>query len=44
MPSWPGALPTHLPVLIAGTKALVSNRTAVMMAASTGSFVPFLAY
>jgi hypothetical protein len=36
-----GALPTHLPILIAGTKALVSNRTAVMMAASTGSFAPF---
>ena len=36
-----GALPTHMPVLIAGTRALVSNRTAVMMAASTGSFAPF---
>lgn len=36
-----GALPTHLPVLIAGTRALVSNRSAVMMAASTGSFSPF---
>jgi hypothetical protein len=36
-----GALPTHLPVLIAGTKSLVSNRAAVMMAASTGSFSPF---
>jgi hypothetical protein len=36
-----GALPTHMPVLIAGTKALVSNRAAVMMAASTGSFSPF---
>jgi hypothetical protein len=30
-----------MPVLIAGTKALVSNRAAVMMAASTGSFSPF---
>jgi hypothetical protein len=36
-----GALPTHLPALIAGTRALVSNRSAVMMAASTGSFSPF---
>ena len=36
-----GCLPTHMPVLIAGTRALVSNRTAVMMAASTGSFSPF---
>ena len=36
-----GALPIHLPVLIAGTKALISNRSAVMMAASTGSFSPF---
>ncbi len=36
-----GCLPTHLPILIAGTRALVSNRTAVMMAASTGSFAPF---
>jgi hypothetical protein len=36
-----GSLPTHMPVLIAGTKALVSNRSAVMMAASTGSFSPF---
>jgi hypothetical protein len=36
-----GALPTHMPVLIAGTRALVSNRSAVMMAASTGSFAPF---
>jgi hypothetical protein len=36
-----GALPTHLPVLIAGTKALVSNRTALMLAASTGSCAPF---
>ncbi|MBN1189621.1 MAG: hypothetical protein JXA46_07710 [Dehalococcoidales bacterium] len=35
-----GALPTHMPVLIAGTRALVSNRAAVMMAASTGSFSP----
>jgi hypothetical protein len=36
-----GCLPTHMPVLIAGTRALVSNTTAVMMAASTGSFSPF---
>jgi len=36
-----GALPTYMPVLIAGTKSLVSNRAAVMMAASTGSFSPF---
>jgi hypothetical protein len=35
-----GALPTHMPALIAGTRALVSNTTAVMMAASTGSFAP----
>jgi hypothetical protein len=36
-----GSLPTHMPILIAGTKALVSNYSAVMMAASTGSFSPF---
>jgi hypothetical protein len=35
-----GALPTHMPALIAGTRALVSNPTAVMMAVSTGSFTP----
>jgi hypothetical protein len=35
-----GALPTYMPLLIAGTKALVSNRGAVMMACSTGSFAP----
>ena len=36
-----GALPTYMPLLIAGVKTLVSNRSAVMMAASTGSFSPF---
>ena len=36
-----GALPTYMPILIAGTKALESNRSAVMMAVSTGSFSPF---
>jgi hypothetical protein len=36
-----GALPTHLPLLIAGTRALFTNRGADMMAASTGSWSPF---
>jgi hypothetical protein len=36
-----GALPTYMPVLIAGTKALMTNRGADMMAASTGSWSPF---
>ncbi len=36
-----GALPTYMPVLIAGTRALLTNRGADMMAASTGSWAPF---
>jgi hypothetical protein len=36
-----GALPTYMPLLIAGTKALLTNRGADMMAASTGSWSPF---
>jgi hypothetical protein len=36
-----GALPTYMPLLIAGVKALAANPTCGMMAASTGSFSPF---
>jgi hypothetical protein len=36
-----GALPTYMPVLIAATRALMTNRGADMMAASTGSWTPF---
>ncbi len=36
-----GALPTYLPLLIAGVKCLLNNRVADMMAASTGSWAPF---
>ncbi len=36
-----GALPTYLPLIIAGVKALQNNRVADMMAASTGSWAPF---
>jgi hypothetical protein len=36
-----GALPTYMPLLIAGVKALAANPTSGMMAASTGSFSPF---
>ncbi len=36
-----GCLPTALPVLIAGVKALADNPAVGMMAASTGSFAPF---
>jgi hypothetical protein len=36
-----GALPTYMPLLIAGVKALAANPVCGMMAASTGSFAPF---
>jgi hypothetical protein len=36
-----GALPTAMPYLIAGARALQNNRVADMMAASTGSWAPF---
>jgi hypothetical protein len=36
-----GALPTYMPLLIAGVKNLLSNRGADMMAVSTGSWAPF---
>ncbi len=36
-----GALPTYMPLLIAGVKCLLNNRVADMMAASTGSWAPF---
>jgi hypothetical protein len=36
-----GALPTAMPYLIAGVKALQNNRVGDMMAASTGSWAPF---
>ncbi len=36
-----GALPTYMPLLIAGVQALAANPTCGMMAASTGSFSPF---
>jgi hypothetical protein len=36
-----GCLPTHLPLLIAGVRALAANPACGMMAASTGSFAPF---
>jgi hypothetical protein len=36
-----GALPTYMPFLIAGAKALQNNKVADMMAASTGSWAPF---
>ena len=36
-----GALPTYMPLLIAGVKALLNNRVADMMAVSTGSWAPF---
>ena len=36
-----GALPTYMPLLIAGVEALSANPILGMMAASTGSFSPF---
>ena len=36
-----GALPTYMPLLIAGVQALAANPISGMMAASTGSFSPF---
>jgi hypothetical protein len=36
-----GALPTCMPLLIAGVQALADNTSSGMMAASTGSFSPF---
>jgi hypothetical protein len=36
-----GALPTSMPLLIAGVKALAAHPSSGMMAASTGSFSPF---
>jgi hypothetical protein len=36
-----GALPTYMPLLIAGVQALAENPSSGMMAASTGSFAPF---
>jgi len=36
-----GALPTYMPLLIAGVAALAANPASGMMAASTGSFSPF---
>jgi hypothetical protein len=36
-----GALPTYMPLLIAGVKALAAHPSSGMMAASTGSFSPF---
>jgi hypothetical protein len=36
-----GALPTCMPVLIAGVQALAANPSSGMMAASTGSWAPF---
>jgi len=36
-----GCLPTYMPLLIAGTQALMANPACGMMAASTGSFSPF---
>jgi hypothetical protein len=36
-----GALPTYMPILIAGVKNLLNNVVADMMAVSTGSWAPF---
>jgi hypothetical protein len=36
-----GCLPTYMPLLIAGTQALMANSGPGMMAASTGSWAPF---
>jgi len=36
-----GCLPTYMPLLIAGVRALAANPVCGMMAASTGSFSPF---
>ena len=36
-----GALPTYMPLLIAGVQALAANASPGMMAASTGSWAPF---
>ena len=36
-----GCLPTYMPLLIAGVKALLNNKGADMMAVSTGSWAPF---
>ena len=36
-----GALPTYLPLLIAGVKVLVSSGSAISLAVSTGSWAPF---
>jgi hypothetical protein len=36
-----GALPTHMPILVAGTRALTTNPVANMMLVSTGSWAPF---
>jgi hypothetical protein len=36
-----GALPTYMPLLIAGVQCLADNPVSGMMAASTGSFSPF---
>ncbi|MGD1118847.1 MAG: hypothetical protein ABR886_05105 [Dehalococcoidales bacterium] len=36
-----GCLPTYMPLLIAGTQALMGSPACGMMAASTGSFSPF---
>jgi len=36
-----GALPTYMPLLIAGVQALADNPSSGMMAASTGSWAPF---
>jgi hypothetical protein len=36
-----GALPTYMPLLIAGVQALAANPSSGMMAASTGSWAPF---
>ena len=36
-----GCLPTYMPMLIAGVRALAANPVCGMMAASTGSFAPF---
>jgi hypothetical protein len=36
-----GALPTYMPLLIAGVKAMLNNQSADKMAVSTGSWAPF---
>ncbi|MBI4296255.1 MAG: hypothetical protein HY667_03965 [Chloroflexi bacterium] len=36
-----GALPTYMPLLIAGVQALAAHPSAVNLAASTGSYAPF---